>query len=436
MASEHDVIVVGAGLAGLTAATTLQLAGQQVRLIERADRVGGLCGSFTLDGYPFTIACNDFGHSLVDVLTELGVHVDFAGPGSLVCTPGRTYRLPIGPATVWPLIRELPDIVRFLRALRRSLESDHTVFVADLLRKVKGRTVADLIGIWCWAFGTPPSRFRSDKFAALFAKDPGYGYDRMVVPVDGPQAIADALADRFIQLGGKLELSTDVLDIATGTDGKTVTTATGRYLAHQVISSQPRMDLYPADAVPGLAVGTLHLATDRDVPFPADVHTIAHVPHGVPEILDRLDRGELPADFPFNIFPCAAIGSDGPDVRTFNAYLAFPRGIDELDRRERARVERYLLTYIETMIPGFTARIRYHRLVSPREFAVLHGTSSTATPVIIPLGFDKPDGYDPVRDIHYIGNHVQPACEHACSAVASGRRAARAVAATKAPVPQ
>ncbi|MGW4844379.1 phytoene desaturase family protein [Nocardia brasiliensis] len=436
MALEQDAIVVGAGLAGLTAATTLQAAGHQVTLIERADRVGGLCGCHTLDGYPFTIACNDFGHFLVEVLAELGVHVDFASPGSLICTPRRTYRLPVGPATVWPLLRELPDILRFLRALRRSAESDHTVFVGDLLRSVQGRTVADLIGIWCWAFGIPPNRFRSDKFAALFAKDPGYGYDRMVVPVDGPQAMADAIAARFTALGGKLELGTEVLEIATEAVGKTVVTAARKYQVRQVISSQARTDRYPDGTVPGLAMGTLHLATDRDVPFPAGVHTVAHVPHGVPEILDRLDVGELPPDLPFNVFPCAPTGPAAADYRTFNAYLAFPRGVDELDRPQRARVEQYLLTYLETMIPGFTARIRYHRLVSPREFAVLHGTSSHATPVIIPPGFEKPDGYDPDRDIHYIGNYVQPVCEHACSAVASGRRAAQAIVLTKNPVPQ
>ncbi|MEV0504444.1 hypothetical protein AB0I84_43605 [Streptomyces spectabilis] len=43
---------------------------------------------------------------------------------------------------------------------------------------------------------------------------------------------------------------------------------------------------------------------------------------------------------------------------------------------------------------------------------------------MIPPGFRKPDGYDPERDIYYVGNTVQPACEHAGGALVSGLRAA------------
>ncbi|MFE9581308.1 phytoene desaturase family protein [Nocardia sp. NPDC006044] len=428
MAPENDVIVIGAGLAGLAAAIALQAAGRRVTIIERADRTGGLCGSRIIDGYSFTIACNDFGHFIVDAMAGLGVHADFTRPRSLLCTTQRTYQLPIGPATVWPLLRETPDLIRFVRTLRRGIDSPETVFVGDVLDAVKGGTVADLIGIWCWAFGTPPHRFRCDKFAALFARNPGYGYDRMVTPVGGPQALVDAMTNRFTELGGEIELGSEVLDVEAGPEGKAVSTANGVRRARHVISSQSRFDRYPSGTVPGLAIGTLHIAADGAAPFPAGVHTVAHVPDGIPEILNRLDTGELPDDIPFTVFPCGPSGSVPADRRTFNAYFLFPRGVDELGVPERNRIEHYLLARLESMIPGFTARIRYRRLVSPLEFTALHGVPSYATPVIIPPGCDKPDGYDPVRDIHYIGNHVQPVGEHACGAIASGLRAAETVA--------
>ena len=56
-----DAIVVGAGLSGMMAALDLARRGHEVLLVERHARAGGRCGSFELDGYRFTIGCNDFG---------------------------------------------------------------------------------------------------------------------------------------------------------------------------------------------------------------------------------------------------------------------------------------------------------------------------------------------------------------------------------------
>jgi len=51
MPSSSDVLIVGAGLAGLNAAITLQEAGRDVRLIESSDRPGGRVTSDVIDGF-------------------------------------------------------------------------------------------------------------------------------------------------------------------------------------------------------------------------------------------------------------------------------------------------------------------------------------------------------------------------------------------------
>ncbi|KAE8152943.1 hypothetical protein BDV25DRAFT_169716 [Aspergillus avenaceus] len=51
--SHWDVVVVGAGYAGLTASRDACLAGLRVLLIEARDRIGGRSWSSNLDGYPF-----------------------------------------------------------------------------------------------------------------------------------------------------------------------------------------------------------------------------------------------------------------------------------------------------------------------------------------------------------------------------------------------
>lgn len=55
VSSAHDVIVLGAGIAGLAAASKLQRAGHQVTVIERTDRCGGAHKSCNIGPYTFDV---------------------------------------------------------------------------------------------------------------------------------------------------------------------------------------------------------------------------------------------------------------------------------------------------------------------------------------------------------------------------------------------
>ena len=51
MSSSSEVLIVGAGLAGLNAAITLQNSGVDVQIVEASDRPGGRVTSDVIDGF-------------------------------------------------------------------------------------------------------------------------------------------------------------------------------------------------------------------------------------------------------------------------------------------------------------------------------------------------------------------------------------------------
>ena len=81
MSTEYDVIVIGSGAGGLTAAVALAQAGKKVIVLEQHDRHGGWTQSFTLEGYRFSpgvhyIGSLEEGGGLRRIYDGLGVSQD------------------------------------------------------------------------------------------------------------------------------------------------------------------------------------------------------------------------------------------------------------------------------------------------------------------------------------------------------------------------
>jgi len=75
---KYDTIIVGGGIAGLTAAAYLSGAGRKTLLIEKNSECGGLVNSFNRDGFIFDAgvrALEDAG-IITPMLAELGIRLD------------------------------------------------------------------------------------------------------------------------------------------------------------------------------------------------------------------------------------------------------------------------------------------------------------------------------------------------------------------------
>jgi hypothetical protein len=139
MSDSSDVLIIGAGLAGLSAAITLQAAGRDVRIIESSDRPGGRVTSDVIDGF----IC-DRGFQLINAnypaLVELDVikDIDFIKAPRVIEVALGNDRRALGDPRVAPwtaldkatgTIPEKLSLLRFLMSTPRENQS-----VEDVLK--------------------------------------------------------------------------------------------------------------------------------------------------------------------------------------------------------------------------------------------------------------------------------------------------------------
>ena len=79
MTTKNEIVIVGAGMAGLTAAAYLARENYNVLLLDKNDRSGGLLNTFEYDGFFFDAGPRAFVSSGIvkPMLKDLGISWDF-----------------------------------------------------------------------------------------------------------------------------------------------------------------------------------------------------------------------------------------------------------------------------------------------------------------------------------------------------------------------
>jgi len=215
---EADVVVVGAGVAGLEAARRLLQAGLSVIVLEARSRIGGRIDTHRPDGWPGPIEGGaEFVHGrprgLVTALDAADVHLVELSPRHMLARRGRIR--PVG--TAWrramAFLDQLPDedasFADVMRrpAMARALDRDARAFLQSF---VEGFNAADARRI---------SVRGLNKQTEASEEEQG---DRLFRTRDGYDALPAFLARPLARTPGALRLATVVTRVAWGGGGVVV----------------------------------------------------------------------------------------------------------------------------------------------------------------------------------------------------------------------
>ncbi len=249
-----NVAIVGAGIAGLTAAYDLTSRGHRVTIFEASAAVGGLASGFRDEGWDWTL--ERFYHhwfssdrDVIGLIRELGLadKVMFPRPITAIWYRGGTYALDSPSALLrFPHLSMVDKlrtgmVLAYLRLTRdwRRLErytahewlprfmgqqAYRVLWEPLLIGKFGEENYREVSMAWFWA--------------RIYKRSPKLGYF-----VGGFQAFADALSDRVRDQGGEIHLTTPAQRIEqTGTGGLRIVTT----------GSEEQFDAVVATVSPGL----------------------------------------------------------------------------------------------------------------------------------------------------------------------------------------
>ncbi|WP_375003972.1 phytoene desaturase family protein [Gordonia sp. PS3] len=316
MTADSHVVVIGAGLSGLTAAAHLRARGHEVTVLEATDSPGGLVRTETISGHRFDTGATvlTMPELIVDALTAVGVDREQAlerlalrpvDPSYVMnYADGSSLAIPREPAAIPAAVEqvfgtEAADGTRdLLTWLRRVYDAEFDVFIdrnydglADLtgprtraaaanlvrlgalggLTAAVGRFVSDPRVQRAFTFqalyaGVPPHRARAI-YAIIADMDIGRG---LCAPAGGMGRIGRVLERALADAGVRIEYGARVDRILRRTDGS----ASGVLVGDQRLAADAVVATLERDAVAELLHDERRLRTLRYSPSAVVVHGV------------------------------------------------------------------------------------------------------------------------------------------------------------------
>ncbi len=455
---EHDVIVIGAGVGGLTCAAFLARRGLDVLVAEQASTVGGCCSSFSSDGFVFDAAVHHVSgggpRSLVGrALAEAGARVDFVHldpmdtlvwPDVRFEVPGHWEQLIAALVRAFPhqasgLERTFAELLRLYRAVlgnpggqaifERWVDKTFFDFVTAFLDDE--RLVRVLSGQWGY-LGAPPQRLSAVGMSQMLVN---YWRDGAHYPRGGTQAIPDALVAAIEANGGSVRVSRGVRRIlldgtrAVGVEFAGGSTARARWVVSNVDVPQTVTRLLDGAVPPEYQAEVA--ALEVSAPFflvylgIGDGFPIARLPRGFYHLERRLGGAWLYVSSASEVDPTLAPAG--------KHCITVVVSLDEADATVGAWKDvkdakiRQVVALLDTFAPGLARQVEVARSAHPpipaRRTSNFCGAPYGWAVTPAQSGPRRLASDTPIRNLHLTGHWTTPG-PGVCAVIASGWRTA------------
>lgn len=413
------MIIIGAGVAGLTAGSYLARKGFQVRVLEANPKIGGCCGATEIDGYTFNDGAQYLVYpKLLDlVFSELGLDRSQILPMRRVTTPGKTHfsngisvsignrldiavengriDIPVAQHELAQLVQKwapVDDILtdgelmlnpfsalrllskawKHLPKLTRSLKRELELSFSDTV--FRSAVAAQLLYV-----GVPLDRLPA---VSIIAFVNGLR-DGMHLPEGGMGKIPDALTHALQQRGGQILLNVRVrsIRVRNGHACGVETDGPGFVEADFVVSTVNAMATYqflldesdqPKQPVRQAKKTSLSMrAFCIQLGVSSKLNTESHIHHIVP-MIDELRHFIRPArDIPewgYYSIPTIVAPELAPDGHSILEYVPAIRQDESTDAWDDERIDDLANRSIDWLRSRHPMNIEVKRIRSPREF--------------------------------------------------------------------
>jgi len=479
--THYEVIVIGAGMGGLTAAALLAKAGKKVFLAEKEPKPGGYVGALVHGPHQFDTAArlimgcaadSPFGPGpIFSLLDRLGLRgkCEFVKvqPFCTIRLPGASFQMWSGrQAFVDGLRKEFPtgldglprllelcnDIYRGVLAyatmsspagllkipfqfpgLIRYRNATMDEVLARFIPEERARTA--VASLWPY-IGLTPKRASFLMWAAMMAS---YIEEGAFFCRGGLHSLADVVAGSFVESGGELALDCAVTKILLKdrsvrgvrlVDGRelsapvVLSSADARLVFDELVDPGSVPDRYRARAArlePSIRAVNVSLVTDLDLPaLGFGFETLVFESWDMEEVNDRIFAGGI-GIFTLTVATVADPSLAPPGWHLVSSAAALPGDVKpsrEAIKRQGAR----LLEEIVKHLPGLLDHLVLSRPGGyiTQEFGPIYGWA--ATPRQIGMGRLGPR--TPIRGLHLVGHWTRPG-HGVLTVVLSGMQAAR-----------